>query len=345
MTKRYLLLTHDFPPQKGGVARYLGNLVSYYHDAIDVVHDDKRLFYRFLWPHWMKSVFLVSRKRKDFEVLFVSHILPFGLVGLFARIFLNKSYVLIVHGFDFMLAGRNPWKRFLRWLVTHHARLLVTNSEYLSEEIQSYCKHEMPVLCVYPSLASAEPVPHLYEKGDSLHIITISRLVSRKGHLRVLDALARLKSKGIPFQYRIVGFGPLAAAIRDQIEARDLSKDVEMSLDVPDEALGNHYRWADVFVMPVVNDPVDREGFGMVFLEAARYGVPSISTDLPGIDEAILKNETGILLPDGDVEALANVLIDLYEHPEKRETLGKTAQAFAPSFSVKKQFDKLALYV
>jgi phosphatidylinositol alpha-1,6-mannosyltransferase len=198
---------------------------------------------------------------------------------------------------------------------------------------------------IYPSLKSkvglTEVDRHL-SVPNRFTLLTVSRLVPRKGHARVLKAVSELQKEIPNLRYRILGDGPeLGEIIRlaNDLGIYDL---VRLSGRVTDTEIAEAYAEADVFVMPTVADEIDREGFGTVYLEAAAHGLPSIATKLPGVDEAVLDGETGILVPDGDIEALKAAILRLYHQPEERQRLGQTGQKRASEeFVAEKQFEKL----
>jgi glycosyltransferase involved in cell wall biosynthesis len=76
-----------------------------------------------------------------------------------------------------------------------------------------------------------------------------------------------------------------------------------------------------------------KEGWGISNLEAAACGTPSVSTDVPGLRESVLHGETGLLVPHGNVPALADAIGGLIRDPTARERLGRQARAFAERFS------------
>ncbi len=358
-----LLLTPDFPPRRGGVALYLDAVASALKEEIYVLaapEPDSAVFdagasysieriellFRWIWPHWFRSVLILCQRSAWYHRVIVSHVLPFGTAAFFAKLITKKPYVVIAHGMDVALARRSSWKKFLAGFVLRGAKLVIANSRALKEEIHGTWKVER-VAFVHPAITlkgmakewNIEPIPHA-----GIRLLTVSRLVSRKGHLRVLEALARLRDRHqLPegLEYLIVGDGPMSDAI--EMRATDLGIDdlVHFRRGVSDEALPELYRSSDVFVMPTVASGADREGFGIVYLEAGAYGLPCIGTRQPGVDEALLDGHTGLLIPDGDIEALTRALLKLSTDGALRRTLGIAGQERVRNeFSRGKQAEK-----
>ncbi|TAK03741.1 glycosyltransferase family 1 protein [Patescibacteria group bacterium] len=344
---RLLLLTLDFPPTRGGVARYLDALASHFRDTITVVAPReagarafdascgypvvrRTLIRRWTNPRWFPAVWQLIARKGSYDVAVVSHVLPIGTAAMIAKAFTDKPYAVIVHGMDLALAARNPWKRWLARCVLRGAKLVVANSRATEREARETFEAEN-VVVAYPPLRGTDlPMPLLAKEGIAgLRLLTVSRLVSRKGHRRVLDAIKALRDAGrgdVVSAYRIVGAGPMEGELRRAARELGLDNVVTFLKEVSDEELGQLYEWADLFVMPTSGEGADREGFGMVYLEAARHGVPSIASRLPGVDEAVLDGKTGVLVPDGDVAALADAIARLKADTKCRHDLGSAAR-------------------
>lgn len=355
---RLLLLTSDFPPQRGGVARYLELLSQYFSSRMTVVTSvpgaealnpsvhERVLLSRFFWPRWIRSVLELMTWKDQYEIVMISHLLPFGTAACIASWFSRKPYVVILHGMDVRLAGHSVWKRMLVRVVLGHARLVVANSNALAQEVAVRFRVPMP-LVVYPCVTDVVAPVRLQNPSTPLHLLSVSRLVQRKGHVHVLMALSRLKQTGRlkPFRYDIVGEGPMRETLASLAHELHLNE-VVFHGDVDEAKKSELYAQADLFLMPVLDDPIDKEGFGFVYLEAAQYGVPSIGSHIKGVDEAILDGETGVLIEPGNIEHLASAIEQLVTNPERRIQLGNQAQArVRKDFTCQKQFAKLEPYL
>jgi glycosyltransferase involved in cell wall biosynthesis len=95
---------------------------------------------------------------------------------------------------------------------------------------------------------------------------------------------------------------------------------------VPDSELPRVYENADVFVMPSQTNQRSTEGFGLVFLEANYYGLPAVAWRSGGVSDSVVDNETGLLIPPGDIDGLTNALACLLEDPEFRFRLGRSGR-------------------
>lgn len=341
MSKPILLITHDFRPKTGGIARYLGLLSDFFEKDMVVVSDEHELLARFFWPRWIKSIGLLYRTRHTYRHVLVSHVLPFGTAAFCTSFFTGKPYSVILHGMDFALATQSWFKRFLTKLVLSRADHVFVNSQVLFKELRCFQKGIASIHVVYPPVVFRSKQQKL-PTDKTFRLLTVSRLVERKGHRRVFEALDQLRKRhALPenFRYDVVGEGPGRASLQEAVEQLNLSRLVEFHGLVEDEQLGHFFANADLFIMPVVADSLDKEGFGMVYLEAACYGVPSVATNLSGVDEAILDGQTGLLVKDGDIGALANTLKRCMDQPGLRKQLGSQAKERAlKEFTPEQQF-------
>jgi len=364
--KKLLLLTLDFPTKTGGVARYLAALASIFKDDIRVVAtpepgsevfditapfpvERQELLYKIFWPRWLKSVRLLIKEVKEYETVIVSHLLPLGAAAWLAKFLTNRPYIVVVHGLDVSMTLLSPRKRWLAGKVLRGAKVVVANSKALAEEIERDFEVKETVVC-YPGIKNRgipqDRIDRTYLEENQFTLLTVSRLVPRKGHIRVLKAMAELQKQIPNLRYRILGDGPaLGEIIRtaNELGVYDL---IRLSGRVTDTEIAEAYDEADVFVMPTIADQIDREGFGTVYLEAAAHGVPSIASRLPGVDEAVLDGQTGLLVLDGDIKALQEAILRLYKNPEERHRLGQTAQKRVfDEFIAEKQFEKLRKWI
>ena len=163
----------------------------------------------------------------------------------------------------------------------------------------------------------------------AIRLLTVARLVERKGHLKVLEALKQIPEAA----YHIVGDGPMFGEIAKTINDLGLQERVKISRQLGDDELPNAYREADIFVMPTTKTETDREGFGIVYLEAQLFGLPVIATRHPGVDEAIRDGEGGLLIDDSTTSLVS--AIQRLKDPAVRSKFGSRG-----SFWVEREFNR-----
>ncbi len=346
--KPLLLATLEFPPMHGGIARELGVLSDELGEELVVISDPQAFLSTNGSLRWKKAVRLFLGVGKNVRGILVSHVLPLGTAAMLAKRFTGVPYIVFVHGLDLSFAKRTPLKRFMAKQVLRSAATVVVNSEALGKEVQKDFGVKKTILAYPPLLPEFFHLAASFEQPARMPftLLTVSRLVARKGHVRVLRALANIQDR-LPSDwcYRILGDGPEYAKIKQEIEALGLTTRVSLEGSVDDETLTEAYKEASVFVMPTIAGGDDREGFGMVYVEAGAYGVPSIATLQPGVDEAVWNEKSGLLVPDGDIEALESAIIRLGDDPELRRRLGAGARERAQELLPEKTFADLRLFL
>ena len=153
-------------------------------------------------------------------------------------------------------------------------------------------------------------------------ILTVARLVEKKGLLYLLRACRALKDQDYEFDCRIVGEGPLRATLEQQIRELGLTDTVELTGAETHERVIEMYQQATLFALPsVVAENGDRDGIPNVLVEALYLRMPVVSTPVSGIPELIRSESNGLLVPERDHAALANAMRRLIDDARLREQL------------------------
>lgn len=153
-------------------------------------------------------------------------------------------------------------------------------------------------------------------------ILTITRLVSRKGVDTVLEAMEKVIKEVPETHYLIVGDGVDRGRLEAVVDRKNLSNSVTFTGKIPYDKLNAYYNIGDIFVMPSKTNPPDIEGFGIVFLEANACGLPVIGSDSGGIPSAIKNGITGFIVPEGEPDLLADRMVRLLRDSDLCEKLG-----------------------
>ncbi len=158
-------------------------------------------------------------------------------------------------------------------------------------------------------------------------ILSVGRLVEKKGFEVLIEACALLAQRGLPFRCEIIGKGSLEAALNAQIDARGLRERVQLVGPRPQEQVLEAYRRAAVFALPcIIGTDGNRDGLPTVLLEAMAAGLPVVSTDVTGVPEIIDDGETGRVVAQNDPAALAAALADLLADPAQGVRLAQAAR-------------------
>jgi phosphatidylinositol alpha-1,6-mannosyltransferase len=158
-------------------------------------------------------------------------------------------------------------------------------------------------------------------------LLTVGRLVPRKGVDTVLRALPRIAASVPEVRYVVAGTGPDRDRLERLARQHGVRERVHFVGHVAHDALAAYYSAADLFVMPAREAPPDVEGFGLVFLEANACGTPAVGARAGGVPDAIVDGETGLLVPPAAPAALGSALTALLHDPAWIDALGRQGRA------------------
>jgi phosphatidylinositol alpha-1,6-mannosyltransferase len=166
-------------------------------------------------------------------------------------------------------------------------------------------------------------------------LLTLSRIVERKGHDRVIEALPRVLREIPQTCYLIGGRGGYQRTLEARVNRLGLREQVCFAGYIPDDRLNDFYNLAEVYVMPCreLSDQGNVEGFGITFLEAGACGLPVIAGRSGGVEDAVVEGETGIVVDPWDVDAVAHAIVRLLKGPELAGKMGRAGRKRAEQLS------------
>jgi len=217
------------------------------------------------------------------------------------------------------------------------ARFVVANSRFSAGHIHSFLGDQAEIHTVYNGLDLAAFAMRKEAPTDPL-ILSVGRLVEKKGFSDLIAACQLLKQRGIKFTCELVGTGRLSGALKEEIRSRGVGDRIKMLGPLPQEVLREHYERAMVFALPCIQAADgDRDILPNVIKEALAMGVPVATTALDGIEELIEDNVSGLLVPPGDTRALAAKLEALFGDRPLRERLAAQGRRV-----IEERFDRCA---
>ncbi|GAB4374656.1 MAG: glycosyltransferase family 4 protein [Elainellaceae cyanobacterium] len=207
------------------------------------------------------------------------------------------------------------------------AAAIVTVSDYNRTYLQrTYGTAAAYVQRIYNGLDLSGFAYHA-PRSRSPQILWVGRLVEKKGGSVLIDACARLRDWGCNFHCQMIGTGPLEAALKAQVQTLNLESVVEILGPRPQNEVFDYMQQAAAFAAPyVIGADGNRDGLPTVLLEAMALGTPCVATDVTGIPELVRDEETGLLVPQQDPEALAIALRRLLSDTALRESLSCQAR-------------------
>lgn len=249
---------------------------------------------------------------------------------LFPAAMRRGRYIALAYGNDFE-AAQMRWHAPLFNRLLARAHFLVTISRANAQRLQDLGLPTPEIL--YPGTHPDRFVPPATPPTGPPVLLTVARLVHRKGIDTVLQALPPLLERSPDLQYWIVGNGPARASLEQQAQELGVLQAVRFMAEVSDSKLPEIYRRATVFVMPSRADyhAGSVEGFGIVYLEASASGLPVVAANSGGAAEAVIENQTGLLVPPDDPDALGHALDRLLSDAEMRQRFGRAGRKWVES--------------
>jgi phosphatidylinositol alpha-1,6-mannosyltransferase len=352
--RRHLLVTNDFPPKVGGIQSYLWELwrrlppdsfavlTSPYRGAAAWDADQPFAVTRTAEPVLLPSPIMVSRVRRmarrfGADLVVLDPALPLGLIGPA----LGLPYAVVLHGAEVTVPGRLPGTRALLGRVLSRAALVVSAGGYPEAEGRRAAGGRLPaVVQVPPGVDVKRFVPVGAERAADIRagfglpvggplVLSVSRLVPRKGMDVLIEAAARLRFGGRHRQLCVA----IAGAGRDRSRLARLIARTEAPARllgrVDDDRLPDLYAAADVFALCCRSrwGGLEQEGFGIVLLEAAAAGVACLAGRSGGAAEAVEVGRTGLVVDDpGDPAQVAGALDRLLADDGWRRQLGRAGR-------------------
>jgi phosphatidylinositol alpha-1,6-mannosyltransferase len=288
-----------------------------------------------LLPHpWMVSRVNAMAQRVGADLVVLDPALPLGLIGPSMQL----PYDVVLHGAEVTVPGRLPGTKQSLAYVLRRARHIVAAGTYPAREAERAAGRALPITVVPPGvdtdrfrpLSADERAAARWRFGlpvDGEVVVSISRLVPRKGFDTAIRAAALLRSGRPDFVLAIAGAGRDLARLSRL--AAELRAPVRFLGRVNNDDLPLLYGCADVYTMLCRNRwaGLEQEGFGIVFLEAAACGVPQVAGDSGGAEDAVIDGVTGWMVrhPD-DPRQAADALAALLDDAELRATMGQAGR-------------------
>ena len=286
--------------------------------------------YLLLLPSYLLAGMLVAwqvGRDGGFDVIHVHWPVPQGLLGWVARLAGGGRLVATFYGADLVMSQRFSFVRpFLRAFVQSCADVAAISS-YTARELAASTGAQARLIPYGISL----PADDGSWPAEPGLILTVGRLIARKGQAYLVEAMPLLAAAGHADAHLvIVGEGPERPRLEALIHALGLSERVTLTGRISDEALQDYYKTCQIFVLPaIVDDTGDTEMLGMVSLEAMRYRKPVVATSVGGIADIVQDNVTGLLVQQRDPGALAVAIHNLLNDPSRATELGDAGYQFA----------------
>jgi len=352
-----LLFTLEYPPFHGGVANYYGNLAKHWPKPgeISILNNNDGYLINNKLPllKWLPAYFALSQKIKQEKIghIIVGQILPLGTAALIYSWFYKTKYSIFLHGMDLTYAIKNPRKKWLAKEILKSAEKIICINNYTADLTKQFFPlSSNRVITVNPGIDPALPInqedilklKEKYNLQNKIILLSVGRLVKRKGFDKVIEALPEALKQVPNLIYIIIGDGKEIENWRFKIENLKLEKYIYIINQTTDQERDIWYSASDIFIMPSRNIDGDFEGFGIVYLEANSAGKPVIAGRSGGVQDAVIEGLNGLLVNPEDISEIASAIIKLADNPELRQKLGEQGRLrVINEFSWKKQINKI----
>jgi phosphatidyl-myo-inositol dimannoside synthase len=360
---RTLFVTQDFPPDRGGIARLYAELCRRMPqvEVSTVAGNDTcldglpvhRMSFPFGRAHRPANILRWTRwarlhvQQRGISLLHVGNIRPAGYVAALLRREIGLPYIVYVHGKDLLKERR---KGTNRWMVRAGTREILGNAAAIVANSTATARLACDILCGL-GRTNACPRVHVVHPGadptrfkpdaegaaawrravaaDGPLLLSVARLVRRKGIDTVIEALPAILAHHPTTTYVVVGTGPDLERLQALADTLGVSDHVRFLGDVEEEDLPACYAAADLFLLPAREIPAEDEveGFGIAYVEAAASCVPSIAAESGGVADAVCDGVSGVLVAPNSPDAVAAASVRLLSDPVLRARLGHAGRA------------------
>ena len=347
----HLIITRTFPPEVGGMqnlmwglARSLSkiNLIKVFadytegHEKFDntVSFSIERVSGVKLLRKYRKS-YLINEylnENKNVQCLIADHWKSLELIKT------NKKKICLIHSKEINHPkGSRLNKKVLE--VLNNVDHVVANSNYTKNLAIDLGVDENRLIVINPGVDPVTEIPkkdlskaeELF-KGKKQRLITVSRFDKRKNHEKVIMAIRNLKEVYPDIIYTCIGYGDEEDNLKKLVIELNLQEQVKFLKDIPNDFKNALVARSNVFVMPSIIHKKSVEGFGIAYIEAAQYGIPSIGGKDGGASDAIIHEKTGLICDGNNLDDVYSSIDQIFKENKYFE-YGKAAKANSSNFN------------
>ncbi len=216
---------------------------------------------------------------------------------------------------------------------------LTAISKFTADAVKKYSHTKTPIEIIhcpvnFERFSRTQDISKLQEKYKNKKVlITVGALKPRKGHNIILQALAKLKKERGDFHYIIIGNNEKRNQymnnLNEIIEKENLKENVTFAGLISDQDLPKYFQLCDIYAHTPVMSNWNFEGFGIVYLEAGAAKKPIVASNSGGTLDAVVSNKTGLVVPEGDIEATYTAIKKLFDDPVFAKSLGESGYEYA----------------
>ena len=346
----YLIITRNFPPEVGGMQNLMWGLTNSlsklnmvkvfadYHE--NHIEFDKKVSFSI---ERVKGPKILRKYRKSFLINdFIKQNTKINCLiadhwKSLENINTNKKKICLIHSKE-INHKKGSWlnKRVLN--VLNNIEYVVANSNFTKNLAIDLGVLSEKIIVINPGIDPVYKVPQdLMKKAEDIfgakknRLITVSRFDKRKNHEKVIMALRNLKEIYPDIIYLCIGYGDEEENIKKLVEQLNLSNQVIFLKNISNDLKNALVASSNIFIMPSIIDKKSVEGFGIAFVEAAQFGVPSIGGKDGGASDAIIHEKTGLICDGNSLEDIS-ASVDTLLKDRKYKEYGKLAKENSKNF-------------
>ena len=359
-SKNIVISTQCFSPVLGGMENLMKGLadnlykknfkIFVFADSKNLSDDekhDKILSYEIVRYRGLK---IIRRKRKS---MYIRKFINFkkNINSIFCdswksaenliknKVIKNEKIFCLAHGND-VLVNKNIIKRKRIRKTFSKINYVIANSYFTKKKITDLGIKSSKVGVIYPGIErfyfDSKKSKNTFQKYKNFKpiLLTIARLEKRKNHLNIIYAIKELIKDFKNLLYFIAGDGPEMKNISKLIHKLNLKKNVKILGKVDDREKDLLFKISNLHVMPTIQDKksMSIEGFGMSYIEAGIYGLPSISSGLGGTKESVIHGKTGIICNPSNISSIENSIRQVLINKKMYKKLSKNSKNFSKKF-------------
>ena len=350
-TSRILLVTNDFGPRAGGIETFVIGLLERIgsHEVLVYTSDQKDSApYDQKWLEeygvrvirdrskiLLPSPRVIHKLRKliraeKIEVIWFGAAAPLGLAARWLRISPVRSIVALTHGHE-VWWSKVPLFSLLMREIGKSVDTFGYLGDFTGSAISRVVSKEK-LIKIAPGIDVQHFKPNK-EKESRPTIISVGRLVHRKGQDRLVEALAQIKREIADVELVFIGEGPHREVLDGLVEKHGLQENVKFLGRISYGELPHYISKGDIFAMPSRSRlfGLEVEGLGIVYLEASSCGLPVIAGSSGGAPDAVIQGETGYVVDGENVDEIASRCIELLTDESLRKKMGERGRSWVES--------------
>jgi len=261
-----------------------------------------------------KGILLCSKN--NYDVINAHFVIPSGLPAVFLAKIFRKPLVISILGGDIYDPSKkwsphrhSSLKLLIGWLLRQADHIVAPSSNTKENALRYYNYNgqieTIPLGFVQPSFRRVTRAD-LGLPEDQIILVSVGRLVKRKGYEYAIRAVSQLVQQGHQVKYLIIGDGPEEMTLRGLAKELKIEKDVIFSGYVTEEVKYQYLSQSDIYLLPSLH-----EGFGICLLEAMYCGLPIVATNNGGQTDFLIDGKNALLVPTKNWEILAETIDEI----------------------------------